>query len=64
MKIIKPGSHQEIAKPKRFTCQRCGCVFEADVSEYHVTSQFAYVYDGILAECKYPFCDTTAYAYE
>ena len=30
MKIIKVGKHQTI----RFTCEQCGCVFEADESEY------------------------------
>lgn len=39
MKIIKKGKHQTI----RFTCEKCGCVFEADESEY----------DGIrLAICE------------
>lgn len=30
-KIIKPGRPGEI---KRFTCPRCGCVFEADRDDY------------------------------
>ena len=30
MKIIKVGKHQAI----RFTCEQCGCVFEADEREY------------------------------
>ena len=31
IKIIKPGRPGEI---KRFTCSRCGCVFEADRDDY------------------------------
>ena len=31
IKIIKPGKPGEI---KRFTCSRCGCVFEADRDDY------------------------------
>lgn len=41
MKIIKQGLPKEeverIAKAtKQFTCERCGCIFEADKGEYSV----------------------------
>lgn len=64
MKIIKPGNYEASVKPKRFCCGRCGCVFEADISEYKAASQFAYIHDGVTAECKCPSCAATAYAHE
>jgi hypothetical protein len=41
MKLIKQGLPKEeverIAKAtKRFTCKRCGCIFEADKDEYSI----------------------------
>ena len=41
MKIIKQGLPKEeverIAKAtKQFTCERCGCIFEADKDEYSI----------------------------
>lgn len=64
MKIIKHGNHETLTKPKYFHCGRCGCEFEADISEYKAASQIAYIHDGISAECKCPLCGRTAYAYE
>lgn len=43
IKIIKPGRPGEI---KRFTCSRCGCVFEADRQDYeevHILSNGYYL---------------------
>lgn len=33
IKIIKPGVR--LTDPIRFTCERCGCEFEADKKSYH-----------------------------
>lgn len=64
MKIIKPGSYEAAVKSKRFCCERCGCEFEANLSEYKTCSQFAGIHDGIVAECQCPLCSATAYAYK
>lgn len=64
MKIIKLGNYSAAFMPKQFCCGRCGCEFEADMSEYKAASQIAYIHDGITAECKCPSCKATAYAYE
>ena len=34
MKIIKPGDPVKQAAIRRFSCEHCGCVFEADRTEY------------------------------
>lgn len=34
MKIIKEGDLRRLHKPEEFECQKCGCVFEADDTEY------------------------------
>lgn len=62
MKIIKPGNFESYIKPKRFVCDRCGCVFEAGWSEYTVASRVAYLRYGII-ECKCPSCGALARAY-
>ena len=64
MKIIKPGNYEVAVKPKLFSCERCGCEFEANLSEYNAATQFAYVHDGIVAKCKCPSCGVKAYAYK
>lgn len=40
MKIIKQGDLNKLKRIKRFKCEHCGCVFEADNTEYvHKFSQ-------------------------
>ena len=65
MKILKP-THRELGAIV-FTCQNCGCEFEADKHEYVVTGS-AYI-DNVLnclrvkcicPCCKYP-CTGTIY---
>lgn len=36
MKIIKSGDLRKFKETKRFTCKHCGCVFEADNTEYTI----------------------------
>lgn len=64
MKIVKPGNYEATVKPKLFSCEQCGCKFEASFSEYKTASQIMYIHDGIVAECKCPSCGATAYAYK
>lgn len=58
MKIIKKGNLEIIKKPKRFSCSRCGCIFEASKDEYKAGNQYNDIY--FYAEC--PCCH--AYANE
>ena len=57
MKILKEGSLNKINKIKRFECNKCGCLFEANKNEYKISSQYnqEYVY------CECPFCHKTVY---
>ena len=34
MKIIKPGDVRKSREVRLFECKACGCIFEADSSEY------------------------------
>ena len=62
MKIIKDGNIDR--ETKRFTCKKCGCVFEADKDEYRLVTSTAHQYDGIEAVCDCPCCDANVYKYK
>lgn len=57
MKIIKPGNIDKIKKIKMFNCDFCGCLFEADNTEYITNSQYNETY--YYAIC--PFCGRRVY---
>ena len=57
MRIIKPGDPSRLKETRRFTCQRCGCVFEADKEEYNSGMQ----YNEIYYKSQCPTCGTTVY---
>ncbi len=59
MKIIKEGDISKLKKTKRFECKKCGCIFEADKTEYKISSQYNEFYT--YATC--PFCGN-AYTFE
>ena len=44
MKIIKYGDKNKLLKIKTFNCDCCGCLFEADNTEYKVDSQYNETY--------------------
>lgn len=54
MQIIKPG--KKISTIRRFECTNCGCVFEADESEYKIV----FNYNESHARCKCPCCNKWA----
>ena len=61
MKIIKQGMSKaeiEMIKNivKRFKCRTCGCIFEADKSEYESTQEYTYM----TYYCKCPNCGDKA----
>ena len=58
MKIIKKGSYEKkTLKIKRFECEHCGCIFEANKTEYKESIQYnrAYYY------CNCPQCEQNTY---
>ena len=59
MKIIKVGHIDK--KTKQFTCDECGCVFEADKGEYRFADQMEALHDGIEAVCDCPHCKSKVY---
>lgn len=62
MKIIKPGN---ICHTKRFTCERCGCIWEAEKGEYEPTPQLAVMHDGLNSYwMKCPTCKNYSDTYE
>ena len=59
MKIISRG---EIPVPvRRFECDYCGTIFEAEKGEFHSCGQYAYIHDGLEWECKCPVCGKMVY---
>lgn len=58
IRIITPGDMTRLKKIKRFTCDACGCVFEADKDHYEdVSTQI----DGPEWKCKCPTCGKACY---
>lgn len=57
MKIIKKGDLNRMKVIKTFDCNFCGCLFEADKTEYKVGSQYNETY--YYAVC--PFCGRKVY---
>jgi len=57
MKIIKEGDLNKIKKIRRFKCEKCGCIFEAEEDEYKCGNQ----YNEIYYYCSCPCCNQTAY---
>lgn len=51
IKIIKPGKKPET--DKRYECQHCGCVFEADRDDYEVEYSLL---DGYYFKIECPCC--------
>ncbi len=57
MKIIKEGNLKKLKKIKRFVCEECGCIFEAEEYEYKWGSQ----YNETYYYCTCPCCNQIAY---
>lgn len=58
IKIIKPGKTKEPKGTRRFTCIRCGCVFDADHGDYEIIDgQYnETVYWAFCPNCHYSTC--------
>lgn len=59
MKNIKNGVLPNCTK--RFTCEICGCVFEADKGEYYGISQMESLDNLPRYKCKCPTCGSMVY---
>lgn len=59
MRIIKTGKVEY--KVEKFTCLRCGTIFEAGESEYTHANQMEYMHDGIRIKCQCPLCGNMVY---
>lgn len=61
-RIIKPSDGRYDPKePKTFTCNRCGCVFEAEVNEYK--SRFS-CWGDFYHSCECPECHKCVFLFE
>ena len=40
MKIIRNGDKNKLKRIQTFNCDFCGCIFEADNTEYNIGSQY------------------------
>ena len=54
MKIIKAGDLKRLSDVHRFQCSRCGCIWEADRSEYQIETDFR---NGHYFSMRCPTCD-------
>lgn len=59
MTIIRPGNEAAINTIVRFSCDMCGCLFEADSSEYKIQRDFR---NGRYFSCPCPTCKRTVYS--
>lgn len=59
MKIIKFGDRQKKAI-KRFVCDECGCIFEADRAEYETRFHRNETYYAVNCPC----CNKVVYKWE
>ena len=60
MKIIKDGKIP--SRIKKFKCDNCGCIFEAELGEYISSSQMEVMHDDLPGwKCKCPCCGNYAY---
>ncbi len=60
MTVLKEGDRNRakmlVLQTRRFECDRCGCVFEANNNEYKSAAQ----YNDIYYFCKCPCCGENA----
>ena len=51
MKILKQGDVNKLKAIKTFNCSSCGCLFEADNTEYKTVSNYYEEYNYIKCPC-------------
>ena len=55
MKILIPGVEKE-KLTRTFQCEKCGCIFEANLNEYYKVN-----YTDIVSNCPYNNCVGVGY---
>lgn len=63
MEIVKQGDISRLRAKMRFECDRCGCEFVADDTEFKNPDYIEEMHDGIKAKCKCPTCGIIVYKY-
>lgn len=58
MTIIVEGDLERLKQDKVFTCRYCGCIFEADNTEYSVETS---LYNDTYYSCTCPTCENKVY---
>ena len=58
MKIIKEGDLRRLDTTRRFSCSACGCIWEANASEYRKK----WDRNDTLIACECPTCKKVSYA--
>ena len=56
MKIIVNGDSSKAKAIKRFKCNNCGCVFDAEKEEYEIADSLAQQKENLEAYCYCPCC--------
>lgn len=59
MKILQQGVLRTYTK--KFSCTKCGCIFEADKGEYKGVSQMEYFDTRMSYKCNCPTCGEVVY---
>lgn len=63
MKIIKHGNPKYNKPDRKFRCDYCGCIFEAEYGEYkYGNCQYNTWYYEWYYECECPECKRKAYS--
>lgn len=57
MTIIVEGDLNKLVEHKIFHCRHCGCIFEADNTEYEINTD----YNPIYYSCICPTCENRVY---
>jgi len=59
MKIIQQGDNNKVTDIKRFVCKECGCVFEADNTEFKAEYAYGQYLEGYSCDC--PNCGKSVF---
>lgn len=63
MKILKEGNKKLVNYTLEFTCDKCGCIFEADKNECFTKEYNGIFHSGFFADTLFPFCKRTVSMY-
>ncbi len=61
MEILKKGDPRKVSGERKFSCERCGCVFVARKMKYEGVSQMEWLDQHVSFKCKCPTCGNMVY---